>query len=90
MKTFMDAGVTLACASDYPVQVPSPPLLAIQLDQWRDAAQMHQGSWWPHWSDWLAAHSTKQVKARVPGKVTGTLCDAPGTYVAVRFDQRDA
>ena len=27
----MDAGVTLACASDYPVQVPSPPLLAIQL-----------------------------------------------------------
>jgi predicted amidohydrolase YtcJ len=31
MKSFMDAGVTLACASDYPVQVPSPPLLAIQL-----------------------------------------------------------
>ncbi len=31
LKSFMDAGVTLACASDYPVQVPSPPLLAIQL-----------------------------------------------------------
>jgi predicted amidohydrolase YtcJ len=31
MKSFLDAGVTLACASDYPVQVPSPPLLAIQL-----------------------------------------------------------
>jgi len=31
LKSFLDAGVTLACASDYPVQVPSPPLLAIQL-----------------------------------------------------------
>ena len=31
MKSFTDAGVMLAGASDYPVQVPSPPLLAIQL-----------------------------------------------------------
>ena len=31
MKSFVDAGVILAAASDYPVQVPSPPLLAIQL-----------------------------------------------------------
>jgi predicted amidohydrolase YtcJ len=31
MKSFLDAGVTLAGASDYPVQVPSPPLLGIQL-----------------------------------------------------------
>ena len=30
MKSFLDAGVILASASDYPVQVPSPPLLAIQ------------------------------------------------------------
>ena len=31
MKSFVDAGVTLAAASDYPVQVPSPPLEGIQL-----------------------------------------------------------
>jgi predicted amidohydrolase YtcJ len=31
MKSFTNAGVMLAAASDYPVQVPSPPLLAIQL-----------------------------------------------------------
>lgn len=31
MKSFMDAGVTLASASDYPVQVPSPPLVGIML-----------------------------------------------------------
>jgi predicted amidohydrolase YtcJ len=29
MKSFLDAGVTLASASDYPVQVPSPPLVGI-------------------------------------------------------------
>jgi len=31
MKSFQDAGVTLASASDYPVQVPSPPLVGIML-----------------------------------------------------------
>jgi len=31
MKSFLDAGVTLASASDYPVQVPSPPLVGIML-----------------------------------------------------------
>jgi predicted amidohydrolase YtcJ len=31
MKSFLDAGVTLAAASDYPVQVPSPPLVGIML-----------------------------------------------------------
>jgi len=31
MKSFQDAGVILASASDYPVQVPSPPLVGIML-----------------------------------------------------------
>jgi len=31
MKSLLDVGVTLAAASDYPVQIPSPPLLGIQL-----------------------------------------------------------
>jgi len=31
MKSFLDAGVTLASASDYPVQVPSPPLVGIMI-----------------------------------------------------------
>ncbi len=31
MKSFLDAGVTLALASDYPVQIPSPPLMGIML-----------------------------------------------------------
>lgn len=31
MQSFLDAGVMLACASDYPVTVPSPPLVGIML-----------------------------------------------------------
>ncbi len=31
MRSLLKAGVTLAAASDYPVQVPSPPLLGVQL-----------------------------------------------------------
>ena len=60
------------------------------LDEWRDAADMQAGSWWPHWSDWLAGHSARQIKARVPGKTLGVLCDAPGSFVAARFDAPDA
>lgn len=59
------------------------------LDDWKAAADMTQGSWWPHWSAWLDGHSARKVKARDPGKNTGVICDAPGTYVAVRFDKRE-
>ncbi len=61
-------------------------LSSTDLDAWRDAADVHQGSWWPHWSAWLDEQSSRKVKAREPGKNSGVICDAPGTYVAVRFD----
>jgi predicted amidohydrolase YtcJ len=35
MKSLLTAGVILAAASDYPIQVPSPPLLGIQLGMTR-------------------------------------------------------
>ena len=60
------------------------------LDEWKDAAEMHDGSWWPHWDKWLAGHSAKKVKARKPGATHGAIEDAPGSYVKVRFDQQDA
>lgn len=56
------------------------------LEDWRDAAKMVEGSWWPHWDKWLAGHSKKKLAARKPGKKLKPLCDAPGTYVRVRFD----
>ncbi len=51
--------------------------------EWRAAAPVSAGSWWPAWSSWLAKHSRGQVAAVA---VTGLLADglpdnAPGSYV---------
>jgi polyhydroxyalkanoate synthase subunit PhaC len=49
-------------------------------EEWLAKAPLHEGSWWPAWASWLAAHSSaKQVPARSPtGRSLGT---APGQYV---------
>ncbi len=60
---------------------------AATLDAWLEAAQEHPGSWWPHWKDWIAEHSGKKIKARVPGDgKLEVIEDAPGSYVKVRGD----
>jgi len=47
-------------------------------DQWLESATKHEGSWWPHWTEWLAAHgSGARVKART---VKDGLELAPGSY----------
>ena len=55
---------------------------------WAARATRYDGSWWPCWADWLAAHSTSE---RVPPPQMGApergyapLCPAPGTYVHQR------
>ena len=51
-------------------------------ESWLAAAQVHEGSWWPHWDRWLEALGGEQVPAREPG--AGGLAvveDAPGSYV---------
>ena len=49
---------------------------------WKQAAQHHQGSWWPHWGAWLAERSGKMMPARALGDSTHpVLAPAPGTYV---------
>lgn len=54
-------------------------------DAWALGAREHPGSWWPHWSKWLAGRSGKKVKARKPGgNNVKAICDAPGEYVKVR------
>jgi len=51
-------------------------------DAWRQAAEFHKGSWWPHWAEWLAGRSGRRVPARTPGdSAHPPLCPAPGTYV---------
>jgi len=51
-------------------------------DAWRQAAEFHKGSWWPHWAEWLAGRSGRRVPARTLGdSAHPPLCPAPGTYV---------
>jgi len=56
-------------------------------DDWVGSATRHEGSWWPAWQKWLAAHSGAQVKPPVfgaPRKGYDVLEDAPGQYVRAR------
>ena len=57
-------------------------------EAWFDAAEAHEGSWWPHWYRWIAKQSgRKSVAARQPGsEAAPPLEDAPGSYVKVRAD----
>ena len=53
--------------------------------QWVAKSEEHPGSWWPHWSDWLAGKSGPMVAARDPAKgKLKPLEDAPGEYVRVK------
>ena len=56
----------------------------LDADHWLKTAQRHEGSWWPAWQQWLAAHSSPPVKARaIPA--SRAICDAPGEYVMQRY-----
>ena len=52
-------------------------------NEWLANAEKHDGSWWPHWADWIAGNSAgKKVPAYQPG--AGKLKPiepAPGSYV---------
>ena len=58
--------------------------LRVGPEAWMDTATPQEGSWWPAWTDWLAAHSS--AKRIAPAAMAGSkgaqpLADAPGTYV---------
>jgi len=60
---------------------------AIDPDDWLLRAVPHEGSWWPAWAEWLAAHSGEPVpppRMGNAGKDYAPLCDAPGRYVLER------
>ena len=51
-------------------------------EAWLQAAAFHEGSWWPHWVDWLQGHSGPPEPPPPLGTPEWTpLCPAPGTYV---------
>jgi polyhydroxyalkanoate synthase len=56
-------------------------------DDWLAGAKQHEGSWWTHWSNWLAAKRGAEVGARTPGKGKLKVIEAaPGSYARLRAD----
>lgn len=55
-------------------------------EQWLAQAESHPGSWWAHWSAWLARHGGRRVAARTAlgGGRYAEIEPAPGRYVSVR------
>ena len=56
----------------------------LSMDEWLATAESFEGSWWPAWQAWLAAHSSTPVKAR-PIPARHALYPAPGEYVMQRY-----
>jgi polyhydroxyalkanoate synthase len=58
------------------------------LEEFIAGAQQHEGSWWPHWAEWMRALDGAVVKAtgkRRPGsRGDRVIEDAPGRYVMMR------
>ncbi len=55
-------------------------------EEWLEDATMTEGSWWPHWQEWIESNNKQKVDARTNhgGKKLKPLGDAPGTYVKKR------
>ncbi len=56
-------------------------------EAWLESAEQHEGSWWPHWQQWLARFSGESVPARVVSE--GGLPElepAPGKFAKLRID----
>ena len=61
------------------------PEMGLTPDDWLDAADKNEGSWWPRWDTWLSQKSGKKVPAREPGDSDHpVLAQAPGTYVVAK------
>ncbi|WP_271411965.1 alpha/beta fold hydrolase [Pseudomonas sp. Q1-7] len=52
----------------------------------QEAGERQQGSWWPHWREWIQQRSGESLPApKKPGsRKYPPLCPAPGTYVMER------
>ncbi|ODN41854.1 hypothetical protein BGC07_01280 [Piscirickettsia litoralis] len=55
-------------------------------ENWLKQATRYEGSWWPHWHQWLADHSSLEQSGsieRLGSAQYPPLMDAPGNYVLV-------
>ncbi len=62
----------------------APKAAADTLEEWTQMAREHPGSWWPHWSEWLAKQSGGWTVPREPGERIGAIEPAPGSYVKAK------
>ncbi|HZT55253.1 MAG TPA: alpha/beta fold hydrolase [Burkholderiaceae bacterium] len=62
-----------------PASVPDP-------DEWAKSATRHEGSWWPHWREWMQQRSSELVNApaQLGSRKHKPLVAAPGEYVHVK------
>ena len=59
--------------------------LPATIEEWKEGAERHPGSWWDYWMGWLNQISPEKVPARTPGDgELSVLEPAPGSYVAVK------
>jgi polyhydroxyalkanoate synthase len=74
-------------AKKYQHWTSAAPLTA-SADEWLAQARSHEGSWWPHWHQWVSSgFGNGEVDARPPGSATHpVLEDAPGAYVKQAID----
>ena len=50
-------------------------------DEWLSGADRSEGSWWPHWQQWLVRHSVRQRVAPPAMGLGRVLGPAPGHFV---------
>lgn len=62
----------------------SEGIKADTVETWLKTAEETPGSWWGHWTEWLASHSGEKIAPRQPGATSGVIEDAPGSYVRNR------
>jgi len=61
-------------------------------EEWLEGAQPHEGSWWPHWQQWITENgyvdTEKLVAARQPGDGELEIIEpAPGRYVRMTIPE---
>lgn len=49
--------------------------------EWMESSKEHEGSWWPHWQNWIKAYDGGTVPAR---PIKNSLDKAPGQYVRLK------
>ncbi len=60
-------------------------------EEWLEHAQQTEGSWWPHWAEWVTQFAGEKIPARKPGGgKLKPIENAPGSYVKAKSDKIDA